>query len=134
MRFIGIDWERARREMSQRKKESVRSLGVVRMTTQRCLLSPLAVAALSILVSAGAATAGESPCGNDFCAPVDASQLDGYRAQGIDGPSAGDTKLGVILWDEYRRQRQPGDTTGVVGDGAAIMNASISGGTTTSVH
>ena len=55
-----------------------------------------------------------------------AGQLDHYRAQGLAKP-AGDTAVGVILWDEYRRARTaPGDavpTNGVaVPGGAAFVN------------
>jgi hypothetical protein len=120
--------------MSNREKGIMPARGAARTATRRRLVTPLAAAALAILASAGVAVASELPCADDFCTPVDATQLDRYRAQGIDGPSSGDKKVGVILWDEYRRLRQPGDTTGVVANGAPIMNASVTGGMATSIH
>ena len=104
------------------------------MSDRKRIVVLLGAAACWGLVSAqGTAVAGEVSSCVDFCSPVDAHQLDHYRAQGLDAPAAGGTKLGVILWDEYRRMRQPGDTSGVVGNAPAILNASVTG-TTTIVH
>jgi len=47
-----------------------------------------------------------------FYAPIRAAELDRYRAQGVTAPGSGDMTVGVILWDEYRRARQPRDTNG----------------------
>jgi hypothetical protein len=97
-----------------------------------CVLLAAVASCGFLLAQAGVAVASEAPC-VDFCTPVDASQLDRYRAQGLDAPPARGTRLGVILWDEYRRLRQPGDTTGIVGNAPAVMNASV-GGTAASIH
>jgi hypothetical protein len=86
--------------------------------------------AACLFVSTGAAVASDSSCA-EFCSPVDAGELDHYRAQGLDAPPAGNIKLGVILWDEYRRLRQPGDTNGIVANAPAVVNASVTG---TSIH
>jgi hypothetical protein len=111
---------------SDRKISKARPPGTAKQHRFVVLLAAMTACALA---SAGAALAADSSC-TEFCAPLDAGQLDRYRAQGLDAPQSGETKLGVILWDEYRRVRQPGDSTGIVGNRAAIMNASI-GGTVT---
>ena len=117
--------------MSDRMKPIARSPGAVSSAALRRGGPLLSAMAACLFASAGPA-ASESSCA-DFCSPIEASQLDNYRAQGLDAPAAGNTKLGVILWDEYRRLRQPGDTNGIVGNAPAILNASING-TTTSLH
>jgi hypothetical protein len=109
------------------------SRGAVASAKRRRFVVLLAAAMIAcVLAWAGAVLAGDSSC-TEFCAPIDPSQLDRYRAQGLDAPQGAETKLGVILWDEYRRVRQPGDQTGIVGNGPAMMNASV-GGTATSVR
>jgi hypothetical protein len=118
--------------MSDRTKPIARSPGAVSSAGLRRWGALLSAMAACLFASAGTAAASESLCA-DFCSPIESSQLDNYRAQGLDAPSAGNTKLGVILWDEYRRLRQPGDTSGIVGNAPAILNASISG-TSTSLH
>src|SRR5689334_22754900 len=69
------------------------------------LSAAFAVAAAGIC-SARAAEFEASEC-LSFCAPLASTQLENYRAQGLTAPPGSDTKLSVILWDEYRRTRQP---------------------------
>lgn len=57
-----------------------------------------------------------------FLAPIAAAELDRYRAQGLTAPGSGDRTVGVILWDEYRRARQPRDTN----DSGSARGAAIS--------
>lgn len=116
---------------SQGKKGSGRSPGLA-LIARPWLAAPVAAMALCLLAPAGAAVASEATC-TDFCAPIDAAQLDRYRAQGLDAPAPGNTKLGVILWDEYRRLPQPGESGGIVGNAPAVMNASV-GAATASVR
>jgi hypothetical protein len=117
-----------RDEMIQGKKGSAPPLGLARIG-RPWLTVPLAALALCLLAPTGAAVASEAPC-TDFCAPIDAAQLDRYRAQGLDAPAPGNTKLGVILWDEYRRLPQPGESGGIVGNAPAVMNVSVGAPTT----
>jgi hypothetical protein len=75
----------------------------------RRLSSALGLAAM--VLGADGARAGEvGPfiC-HTVCAPLPSTQLEGYRAQGLNAAPSGDMKLGVILWDEYRRVRVPTD-------------------------
>jgi hypothetical protein len=116
---------------SDGKIAKARSRGAVGSAKRRRFVVLLAAMTACVLASAGAALAGDSSC-TEFCAPLDAGQFDRYRAQGLDAPQGGETKLGVILWDEYRRVRQPGDSTAIVGNGPVMMNTSVSG-TATSV-
>lgn len=118
--------------MSDRRNASARSPNAVASTGRRRWGALLSAMAACLFASAGTTVASELPCA-DFCSPIEASQLDNYRAQGLDAPSDGNRKLSVILWDEYRRLRQPGDTNGIVGNAPAILNASVNG-TTTSLH
>ena len=56
---------------------------------------------------------GPFTCRN-ACARLAPTQLESYRAQGLSVPPGSETKLGVILWDEYRRVRPPSDPGDVV--------------------
>ena len=58
--------------------------------------------------SASAAEVGPFAC-RTACTPLSSMQLERYRAQGLNAAPSGDMKLGVILWDEYRRVRVPTD-------------------------
>ena len=111
---------------SDREISKARSRGATGSAKRRRFVVLFAAMTVCMLGSAGAALAGDSSCA-EFRTPIDASQLDRYRAQGLDAPQGGETKLGVILWDEYRRVRQPGDSTGIVGNGPAMITASVSG-------
>jgi hypothetical protein len=87
-----------------------------------------ALAAVLAPVSAAvAAEAVVSTC-SGFCTPIEPAQLDRYRAQGLDAPGA-EMKLGVILWDEYRRTRQPPDTGDAATGGISLAHISIGPGT-----
>jgi hypothetical protein len=115
---------------SDGKIAKARSRGAVGSAKRRWLVVLLAAVMIAcVLASAGAALAGDSSC-TEFYAPIDASPLDRHRADGLDAPQGAETKLGVILWDEYRRVRQPGDSTGIVGNGPAMTNASVGGAAT----
>ena|ERR1700731_4850446 len=57
-----------------------------------------------------------------FYAPIKAGELERYRAQGLTLPGSGEMTVGVILWDEYRRARPPGDTI----DAGGARGATIS--------
>jgi hypothetical protein len=98
--------------------------------------SALAVATASTALFAGGigpAAAGEtaaSAC-RDFCMPVGLQQLDGMRAQGLDNPANGAIRLGVILWDETRRQREPSPNNGASG---TALTASFSAVSVVSQH
>jgi hypothetical protein len=65
-----------------------------------------AIACASLMLAQGGVVAGPDASCTYFRAALEASQLDRYRDQGLKG-DAGDTKLSVILWDEYRRARKP---------------------------
>src|SRR5262249_41201854 len=68
------------------------------------VLQPLLLAAIGVglTVGATASRAGEprTLC-TGFCAPVSAKELESTRGAGSD------TQVGVILWDELRRQGVP---------------------------
>jgi hypothetical protein len=132
LRPSSIDWNRRDGMTSDGKIARARSRGAAGIAKQQRFVVLLAAMTACALASAGAALAGNSSC-TEFCAPTDASQRDRQHVQGLDAPQRAETKLGVILWDEYRRVRQPGDSTGIVGNGPAMMNASVSG-TATSVR
>jgi hypothetical protein len=94
-------------------------------------LARLSLPIALIIACCGLAAAAEpekSAC-SAFCTPVTAGQLDLYRAQGLAKP-AGDTAVGVILWDEYRRVRTaPGDavpTNGVAVPGGTAFVSTAS--------
>jgi hypothetical protein len=81
-------------------------------STKRCRLGVLRAAMTAcVFASAGAAIAADSSCA-DFGTPIDAGRRDTDRGQGFDAPR--ETKLGVILWDEYRGR--PGDSGGIIGN------------------
>jgi hypothetical protein len=94
-------------------------------------LARLSLPIALIIACSGLAAAAEpekSAC-SAFCTPVTAGQLDLYRAQGLAKPT-GDTAVGVILWDEYRRVRTaPGDavpTNGVAVPGGTAFVSTAS--------
>src|SRR5260370_36439214 len=60
-----------------------------------------------------------------FYAPIQAAELDRYRAQGVTAPGSGDMTVGVILWDEYRRA-QPRDTIDATGARVATISLAAS--------
>ena len=77
----------------------------------------LAAGLAAVAAGCGAARATEQgpfTC-RSACMPLASTQLESYRAQGLSVPSGSETKLSVILWDEYRRVRPPSDT----GEGVA---------------
>ena len=63
--------------------------------------------------TARASEPGPFTCRN-ACAALGPMQLESYRAQGLSAPPGSDIKLGVILWDEYRRVRPPSDASEAV--------------------
>jgi hypothetical protein len=77
---------------------------------------------MAAIASLGTARATEpaKPPFAAFPAPLPPTQLEGYRAQGLYPPGS-ETKLGVILWDEYRRVRQPPDTPPPSASGAVTL-------------
>lgn len=88
-------------------------------------------AALGIAAGMAAVAAGSSAARaaelepfacRSFCTPLASKQLERYRAQGLSAPPGSDIKLGVILWDEYRRVREPRDTA----DAATAAHVSYS--------
>ena len=80
---------------------------------RRWSLMMLRLAAGLATLAAGHSTARASEPGpftcRNACAPLAPTQLESYRAQGLRVPPGSETKLGVILWDEYRRVRPPSD-------------------------
>lgn len=97
---------------------------------------PRSIAGCGMLVSvAWAAQLGiavtaepDQPVCSGLCSPVEPMQLDRYRAQGLD-VSAKSMTLSVILWDEYRRTRQPSDTGEASAMSAGVTLAHINVGT-----
>lgn len=78
--------------------------GIERADTSRttCRLWLLLALGVSVSVAGGPSWAADpvSLC-TGFCTPVPAKELESTRGAG------GDTQVGVILWDELRRQASP---------------------------
>jgi hypothetical protein len=88
----------------------------------------LAAGLVTLAASYGTARASEPgpfACRN-ACAPLAPTQLESYRAQGLSAPPGSETKLGVILWDEYRRVRPPSDGSEAVA-GRVSYSPSVAG-------
>jgi hypothetical protein len=99
------------RSMSSRRRGCVAALGLVATLT-------------ATVAGVGSTRAAEyqSSSSGGFYAPIQAGELERYRAQGLTAPGSGDMTIGVILWDEYRRTRQPRDTSDVSGAHGATVS------------
>jgi hypothetical protein len=96
--------------------------------SRRCAAFSI-VATLAAMVAGVSATRAaelQSSSSLGFYSPLKAVELERYRAQGLTLPGSGDMTVGVILWDEYRRARQPRDTIDATGAHSATISLAAS--------